>query len=91
MPITQDGVELTVAISEKAAGKIKYFAEKDGIHEKSPGSLVGSRACHFGESDESLPYSLESHAVMKSHGASPDSWSYRNPQRNKLNQLNQPN
>jgi Fe-S cluster assembly iron-binding protein IscA len=31
MPITQNGVELTVAISEKAADKIKYFAEKDGI------------------------------------------------------------
>ena len=33
MPITQNGVELTVAISEKAAGKIKYFAEKDGIND----------------------------------------------------------
>ena len=33
MPITQNGVELTVAISEKAADKIKYFAEKDGISE----------------------------------------------------------
>ena len=33
MPITQNGVELTVAISEKAAEKIKYFAKKDGIQE----------------------------------------------------------
>ena len=33
MPITQNGVELTVAISEKAAEKIKYFAQKDGIDE----------------------------------------------------------
>ena len=31
--ITIDGVELGVAITEKAAEKIKYFAEKDGITE----------------------------------------------------------
>ena len=30
MPITRDGVELTVEISEKAAEKIKYFADKEG-------------------------------------------------------------
>ena len=31
MAITMDGVELGVAITEKAAEKIKYFAEKEGI------------------------------------------------------------
>ena len=31
MPITRDGVELTVEITEKAAEKIKYFATKDGL------------------------------------------------------------
>ncbi len=31
MPITQNGVELTVEISEKAAGQIRYFARKEGI------------------------------------------------------------
>ena len=30
MPITRDGVELTVEITEKAAEKIRYFAEKEG-------------------------------------------------------------
>ena len=31
MAITMDGVELGVSISELAANKIKYFAEKEGI------------------------------------------------------------
>ena len=31
MSITMDGVELGVAITEKAAEKIKYFATKDGV------------------------------------------------------------
>ena len=31
MPVTQNGVQLTVAISEKAAEKTKDFAETDGI------------------------------------------------------------
>ena len=39
MSITMDGVELGVQISEKAAEKIKYFAEKEGI--ESARLLVG--------------------------------------------------
>ena len=33
MAITQDGVELGVQISELAAQKIKYFAQKDGLED----------------------------------------------------------
>ena len=33
MSITMNGVELGVAITEKAAEKIRYFAAKDGITE----------------------------------------------------------
>ena len=42
MAITQNGVELTVAITEKAAEKIKYFAAKDGMTEN-----VGVRVAEY--------------------------------------------
>ncbi len=54
MPITQNGVELTVAISEKAADKIKYFAEKDGIEEN-----VGVRVAVKGGGCSGLTYDLK--------------------------------
>jgi len=54
MPITQNGVELTVAISEKAADKIKYFAEKDGILEN-----VGVRVAVKGGGCSGLTYDLK--------------------------------
>jgi iron-sulfur cluster assembly protein len=53
MAITQGGVELGVAISEKAAEKIKYFAEKDGI----TGS-VGVRVAVKGGGCSGLTYDL---------------------------------
>ena len=70
MPITQGGVELTVAISEKAAGKIKYFAEKDGIQEN-----VGIRVAVKGGGCSGLTYDLkitgdfaDSDKVVEQHG-----------------------
>ena len=54
MPITQNGVELTVAISEKAAEKIKYFAKKDGIQEN-----VGIRVAVKGGGCSGLTYDLK--------------------------------
>ena len=70
MPITQDGVELTVAISEKAAGKIKYFAEKDGIQEN-----VGIRVAVKGGGCSGLTYDLkitgdfaDTDKVVEQHG-----------------------
>lgn len=54
MPITQNGVELTVAISEKAADKIKYFAQKDGIKEN-----VGIRVAVKGGGCSGLTYDLK--------------------------------
>ncbi len=53
MPITQNGVQLTVAISEKAAEKIKYFAQKDGIDEN-----VGVRVAVKGGGCSGLTYDL---------------------------------
>jgi len=53
MAITQDGVELTVAISEKAAEKIKYFALKDGIIDN-----VGIRVAVKGGGCSGLTYDL---------------------------------
>jgi iron-sulfur cluster assembly protein len=53
MPVTQNGVQLTVAISEKAAEKIKYFAEKDGINEN-----VGVRVAVKGGGCSGLTYDL---------------------------------
>ena len=54
MPLTQNGVQLTVAISEKAADKIKYFAEKDGI-----GENVGVRVAVKGGGCSGLTYDLK--------------------------------
>ena len=54
MPVTQNGVQLTVAISEKAAEKIKYFAEKDGIEEN-----VGVRVAVKGGGCSGLTYDLQ--------------------------------
>ena len=54
MPITQNGVELTVAISEKAAEKIKYFALKDGIDDN-----VGVRVAVKGGGCSGLTYDLK--------------------------------
>ena len=53
MAITQDGVGLTVAISEKAAEKIKYFANKDGMTEN-----VGIRVAVKGGGCSGLTYDL---------------------------------
>ncbi len=53
MAITQDGVELGVAISEKAAEKIKYFAEKDGVSKN-----VGLRVAVKGGGCSGLTYDL---------------------------------
>ena len=53
MPITQNGAVLTVTISEKAADKIKYFAEKDGIEEN-----VGVRVAVKGGGCSGLTYDL---------------------------------
>ena len=54
MPITQNGVVLTVTISEKAADKIRYFAKKDGIEEN-----VGIRVAVKGGGCSGLTYDLD--------------------------------
>ena len=54
MPVTQNGMQLTVAISEKAAEKIKYFAKKDGIDEN-----VGVRVAVKGGGCSGLTYDLK--------------------------------
>ena len=53
MAITQDGMELGVKISEKAAEKIKYFAERDGIE-----GDVGVRVAVKGGGCSGLTYDL---------------------------------
>ena len=53
MPITQNGVELGVAISEKAAEKIKVFAKRDGMAEN-----VGVRVAVKGGGCSGLTYDL---------------------------------
>lgn len=70
MAITQDGVELTVAISEKAAEKIKYFAGKEGISEN-----VGVRVAVKGGGCSGLTYDLsitdqelESDKIVEQYG-----------------------
>ena len=70
MPITQDGVELGVTISETAAKKIKYFAEKDGIPEN-----VGIRVAVKGGGCSGLTYDLTitgeelpSDKIVEQHG-----------------------
>ena len=54
MAITMDGVELGVAITEKAADKIKYFAEKEGITDN-----VGLRVAVKGGGCSGLTYDLK--------------------------------
>ena len=54
MSITMDGVELGVAISEKAAERIKYFAAKDGITEN-----VGLRVAVKGGGCSGMTYDLD--------------------------------
>ncbi len=54
MSITMDGVELGVAISEKAAEKIKYFAAKDGMTEN-----VGLRVEVKGGGCSGMTYDLD--------------------------------
>ncbi len=54
MAITMDGVELGVAITEKAAEKIKYFAEKEGITDN-----VGLRVAVKGGGCSGLTYDLK--------------------------------
>jgi iron-sulfur cluster assembly protein len=54
MAVTQDGVELVVTISEKAAEKIKYFAVKDGLT-----GNVGLRVAVKGGGCSGLTYHLD--------------------------------
>lgn len=70
MAITMDGVELGVAITEKAAEKIRYFAAKEGINEG-----VGLRVAVKGGGCSGLTYDLkitdeelESDKVVEQHG-----------------------
>ena len=70
MALTQDGKDLTVTISEKAAEKIKYFAEKDGIT-----GNVGVRVAVKGGGCSGLTYDLiitdkevESDKIVMQHG-----------------------
>ena len=70
MAITQNGVELGVAISEKAAEKIRYFATKEGITGE-----VGVRVAVKGGGCSGLTYDLDitdqelpSDKVVEQHG-----------------------
>jgi len=70
MAITQNGVELGVTISELAATKIKYFAEKQGIT-----GNVGVRVAVKGGGCSGLTYDLditdqelETDKVVEQHG-----------------------
>ena len=70
MAITQNGVELGVAISEMAAEKIRLFAGKEGITEN-----VGVRVAVKGGGCSGLTYDLvitdqelESDKVLEQHG-----------------------
>ncbi len=54
MAITMDGVELGVSISELAATKIKYFAEKQGMK-----GNVGVRVAVKGGGCSGLTYDLQ--------------------------------
>ena len=70
MAITQNGVELGVSISELAATKIKYFAEKDGMV-----GDVGVRVAVKGGGCSGLAYDLaitteerDTDKVVEQHG-----------------------
>jgi len=54
MAITMEGVELGVSISELAATKIKYFAEKQGMKEN-----IGVRVAVKGGGCSGLTYDLQ--------------------------------
>jgi iron-sulfur cluster assembly protein len=54
MAITMDGVELGVEITEKAAEKIKYFADKDGLTNN-----IGLRVAVKGGGCSGLTYDLD--------------------------------
>ena len=54
MAITMDGVELGVIISELAATKIRYFAEKQGMKEN-----IGVRVAVKGGGCSGLTYDLQ--------------------------------
>jgi len=54
MAITMDGVELGVSISELAATKIKYFAEKQGLKDN-----IGVRVAVKGGGCSGLTYDLQ--------------------------------
>ena len=62
MSITMDGVELGVAISEKAAEKIKYFASKEGL------TVIGSELWRIGKLQGSLPISDNCHDCRRLGG-----------------------
>ena len=70
MAITMDGVELGVAITEKAAEKIKYFAAKNGIAENTglrvavKGGGCSGLTYHLDITDEELP----TDKVVEQHG-----------------------
>ena len=70
MSITMDGVELGVKISEIAAEKIKYFAEKEGMKDN-----VGLRVAVKGGGCSGLTYDLaitdqekESDKIVEQYG-----------------------
>jgi iron-sulfur cluster assembly protein len=70
MPITQNGAELTVEISAKAAEKIKYFADKEGMTDN-----VGLRVAVKGGGCSGLTYDLtitdkerESDKIVEQYG-----------------------
>ena len=70
MSITMDGVELGVKISEKAAEKIKYFAEKEGMKDN-----VGLSVAVKGGGCSGLTYDLaitdqekESDKIVEQYG-----------------------
>ena len=70
MAITQDGVELGVAISEKAAEKIMFFAGREGITDN-----VGVRVAVKGGGCSGLTYDLSitaqelpSDQIVEQHG-----------------------
>ncbi len=70
MAITQNGVEMVVTISEKAAQKIRYFADKNGATDH-----VGVRVAVKGGGCSGLTYDLsitdkelETDKVVEQHG-----------------------
>ena len=70
MAITMEGIELGVEISELAADKIKYFAEKEGLS-----ANVGVRVAVKGGGCSGLTYDLqitdkelESDKIVEQHG-----------------------